>query len=70
MSERVTHACELVAPGHRPAVVARILQQPAVEYRLPSPRPAPAPWPPGRGRVVQRQTIAMDDHEECGLVDQ
>ncbi len=43
MSERVTYARELVAAGHRPAVVARILQisRQAI-YRVPKPRRAPA----------------------------
>ena len=43
MSERVTYARELVAAGHRPAVVARILQisRQAI-YRIPTPRRAPA----------------------------
>ena len=43
MSERVTYARELVAAGHRPAVVARILQisRQAI-YRGPKPRRAPA----------------------------
>ena len=39
MSERVTYARELVAAGHRPAVVARILQisRQAI-YCIPRPR--------------------------------
>ena len=43
MSERVTHARELVAAGHRPAVVARILKisRQAI-YRIPRPRRPPA----------------------------
>jgi len=43
VSERVTYARELVAAGHRPAVVARILQisRQAI-YRIPTPRRAPA----------------------------
>jgi putative transposase len=43
VSERVTYARELVAAGHRPAVVARILQisRQAI-YRVPKPRRAPA----------------------------
>ena len=43
MSERVTYARELVAVGHRPAVVARIAQisRQAI-YRVPKPRRAPA----------------------------
>ena len=43
MSERVAYARELVAAGHRPAVVARILQisRQAI-YRIPKPRRAPA----------------------------
>ena len=43
MSERVTYARELVAAGHRPAVVARILQisRQAI-YRVAKPRRAPA----------------------------
>jgi putative transposase len=43
VSERVTDARELVAEGHRPAVVARILQisRQAI-YRVPRPRRAPA----------------------------
>jgi putative transposase len=50
VSERVTYARELVAGGHRPAVVARILQisRQAI-YRVPKPRRAPASpsRPPG-----------------------
>jgi putative transposase len=47
VSERVTYARELVAAGHRPAVVARILKisRQAI-YRVPKPRRAPAS--PGR----------------------
>jgi putative transposase len=43
VSERVAYARELVAAGHRPAVVARILQisRQAI-YRVPRPRRAPA----------------------------
>jgi putative transposase len=43
VSERVTYARELVAAGHRPAVVARILQisRQAI-YRIAKPRRAPA----------------------------
>jgi putative transposase len=43
VSERVTYARELVAEGHRPTVVARILQisRQAI-YRVPKPRRAPA----------------------------
>jgi putative transposase len=43
VSERVTYARELVAAGHRPAVVARILKisRQAI-YRIPKPRRAPA----------------------------
>ena len=43
MSERVAYARELVAAGHRPAVVARILQisRQAI-YRVPKPRRTPA----------------------------
>ena len=43
MSERVTYARELVAAGHRPAVVARILKisRQAI-YRVPKPRRPPA----------------------------
>ena len=48
MSERVTYARELVAEGHRPAVVARILQisRQAI-YRIPKPRrPSASPGRP------------------------
>jgi putative transposase len=47
VSERVTYARELVAAGHRPAVVARILKisRQAI-YRIPKPRRAPAPSRP------------------------
>jgi putative transposase len=43
VSERVAYARELVAAGHRPAVVARILRisRQAI-YRIPRRRPAPA----------------------------
>ena len=43
MSERVAYARELVAAGHRPAVVARILQiSRRAIYRIPKPRRTPA----------------------------
>jgi putative transposase len=47
VSERVAYARELVAAGHRPAVVARILEisRQAI-YRVPKPRRAPAPARP------------------------
>jgi putative transposase len=52
VSERVSYARELVAEGHRPAVVARILQisRQAI-YRVPKPRrlPASAGRPPADG---------------------
>jgi putative transposase len=59
VSERVTYARELVAEGHRPAVVARILQisRQAI-YRVPKPRRAPAS--PAKPPVDEVEAIIVD----------
>jgi hypothetical protein len=59
VSERVTHARELVAAGHRPAVVARVLQisRQAI-YRVPRPRRAPAA--PKRPPVDEVEAAIVD----------
>jgi putative transposase len=59
VSERVTYARELVAAGHRPAVVARILKisRQAI-YRVPRPRRPPAS--PAKGSVDEVEAAIVD----------
>jgi putative transposase len=59
VSERVTYARELVAAGHRPAVVARILtiSRQAIS-RVPRPRRAPAS--PAKGSVDEVEAAIVD----------
>jgi putative transposase len=63
VSERVTYARELVAAGHRPAVVARILQisRQAI-YRVP--RPSRAPASPKRRPVDDAEAAIVELAEE------
>jgi putative transposase len=62
VSERVTYARELVAAGHRPAVVARILKisRQAI-YRIPTPRRAPAS--PGRPATDEVEAAIVAEAE-------
>jgi putative transposase len=60
VSERVTYARELVAAGHRPAVVARILQisRQAI-YRVPRPRRRPAAATRPTGEQIEAAIVAV-----------
>jgi putative transposase len=67
VSERVAYARELVAAGHRPAAMARILQisRQAI-YRVPKPRRAPARQRPPADRVEQAIVDVATEHPTDG----
>jgi putative transposase len=67
VSERVAYARELVAAGHRPAVVARILQisRQAI-YRVPKPRRALAPQKPPADQIEQAIVDVATEHPTDG----